>query len=337
MVTIKDIADMLGISTTTVSNVIHGKTGEVSQKTVERVQKLVQEYNYVPNINARNLAQNKSKIIGVAIKASHFKYENIISDPFFAELIGAIEAEVRSKGYFMMIYISATIEEIIQYVSTWNVDGLILVGMIHDDYIKMKWRYKKPTVLIDSYLPEGITKYVNIGLDDEVGSYNMTKYLLENGHHKIGFVADNMEGVDYYRYMGHKKALQDNKILVEEENLMIVPQGHQEEKAILKEFYEKIGSLTAFMFCSDYYATIVLNYLTDRGVKVPDDISITGYDNNHFSKVVRPALTTVGQDVTKKGSQAVSYLIKMINGQPIKQLDIKLPTELVIRSTVRKI
>lgn len=97
MITIKDMAEMLGISTTTVSNVIHGKTSEVSQKTVERVEKLLDKYEYVPNISARSLSQNSSKIIGVALKCRKDKYANLFSDPFFGELIGALEAEIRQE------------------------------------------------------------------------------------------------------------------------------------------------------------------------------------------------------------------------------------------------
>ena len=102
MITIKELADILGMSTTTVSNVIHGKTREVSQGTIERVEQALQQYDYVPNISARNLAQNKSKIIGLAMKARQDKYTNFIKDPFVSELVGGIEKTVRRLGYFMM-------------------------------------------------------------------------------------------------------------------------------------------------------------------------------------------------------------------------------------------
>ena len=99
MITIKEMARMLGTSTTTVSNVIHGKTGEVSPAMVKKVKKLLQEYDYVPNLNARNLARNKSGIIGLAMKGLHEKYENLIKDPFAGELTGGIERSVRFRGY----------------------------------------------------------------------------------------------------------------------------------------------------------------------------------------------------------------------------------------------
>ena len=102
---LKEMAEMLGISTTTVSNVINGKTSEVSQKTAEKVQKLLDEYDYVPNMNAKNLAQNHSRLIGIVLKRRKDKYENIFTDPFHGELLGALESAIREQGYYMMIYI----------------------------------------------------------------------------------------------------------------------------------------------------------------------------------------------------------------------------------------
>lgn len=337
MITIKDMAEMLGISTTTVSNVIHGKTSEVSQKTVERVEKLLEEYEYVPNISARSLTQNRSKIIGVALKGRKDKYRNLIADPFFAELIGSLEAEIRAQGYFMMIYISNDISEIIRNVLTWNVDGLILVGMLHDDFIRIKSRYKNPTVLIDSYAPREIMKYVNIGLEDEEGAYQMTRYLLKMGHRRIAFLADNMEGVDYIRYKGHQRALEDYGLKMQEKNLLIFHPGTVERESSLMELYYRAKDYTAFMCCSDYYAVILMNYFMDRGIRIPEDLSITGFDDNLMSKIVRPALTTVGQDVTKKGQLAVNYLLKMIQGIEFPEWDVKLPTEIVIRDSVKAV
>lgn len=337
MVTIKDMAEMLGISTTTVSNVIHGKTNQVSQKTIEKVQKLLEECDYVPNINASNLARNKSKIIGIAIKGNRYKYQNMLVDPFFSEIIGAMEAQIRKRGYFMMLYISDNIEEIIQYIATWNADGFIMIGMQRDDYIKVNNRYKKPAVMIDSYLAKDVVKYFNVGLDDENGGYQMAKYLIENGHRKIAFVADNMEGVDYYRFLGYKKAIEEYGMIVEEKSIIIMPPGKIEQKPILDELYDRAAVHTAFMFCSDYFAVMALNYFQDRGMKVPDDISITGFDNNRLSKIVRPMLTTVDQNISEKGECAVNYLIQLIDGKEPAIRDIKLPVELMLRGSVKRI
>ena len=175
MITIKEMAEMLGISTTTVSNVINGKTSEVSQKTAEKVQKLLDEYDYVPNMNAKNLAQNHSRLIGIVLKRKKDKYDNIFTDPFHGELLGSLEAAIRERGYYMMLYTSEDIDEIVRNVVSWNTEGLILIGMLHDDYLKIRSKYKKPAVLIDSYTPKNIARYVNIGLDDEEGGYLITR------------------------------------------------------------------------------------------------------------------------------------------------------------------
>ena len=337
MVTIKDMARELGISTTTVSNVIHGKTSQVSPQTVEKVEKLLQKYEYVPNINARNLAQNQSKIICVALKARKDKYRNIIADPFFGELIGAVEAEIRRQGYFMMLYISNDITDIIKYVSSWNADGLLLIGMIHDDFLRVRSKMKRPMVLIDSYVPEVVKHYVNVGLDDEGGTWQMTRYLLDHGHRRIAFVADNMEGVDYIRYKGYQRAFKDYDLEAQEEDIIIFRPGEDEKESSLHELLQLAPQYTAFLCCSDYYAALILNYLKDAGIRIPEDLSITGFDNNEFSRVVRPALTTVNQDVEWKGTLAVQSLLKLIDGEEneIENRDVHLPVRLIIRDSVR--
>lgn len=337
MVTIKNMADMLGLSTTTVSNVIHGKTSEVSEKTVKRVEKLLEEYEYVPNISAQSLTQNCSRIIGVAMKCRKDKYENLIADPFFGELLGAIEAEVRAQGYYIMIYTADDIREILRNVLTWNVDGLILIGMLHDDFVQVKSRYKKPMVLVDSYAPREVMKYVNIGLEDEKGIYDMTCYLLDQGHRAIAFLADNMEGVDYVRYRGHQRALEARGFKAQEKDLIIIRPGMMEQESSLREIWQMSRNYTAFMCCSDYYAVILMAYLSDHGVRIPEELSITGFDDNVMSRIVRPALTTVRQDVTLKGKKSVEYLLNMIQGSAPPEWDVKLPVKMMIRDSVRRL
>lgn len=337
MITIKDMADMLGISTTTVSNVIHGKTSEVSQKTVERVEKLLEEYDYVPNNSARSLTQNCSKIIGVALKSRKEQYDNILADPFFSELIGAIEAEIRSRGYYMMIYTSNDLTELIRNILTWNVDGLLLLGILHDDFVRIKSRYKKPVVLIDSYAPRDIMNYVNVGLEDERGAYEMTCHLLEKGHRRIAFLADNMEGVDYTRYIGHQKAMAEYGLKADGKDLLIIRSGMMERESSLEELYYLSRNYTAFMCCSDYHAVVLMSYFSDRGVRIPEDLSFTGFDDVLLARIVRPALTTVRQDITRKGNLAVDTLLKMIQEEEPPKWDVKLPVEIVVRDSVKTI
>ena len=230
MITIKEIASRLGLSTTTVSNVIHGKTREVSAETIECVQKFLEEVEYVPNINARNLAQGQSKIIGVVLKSLDFRLwhsSNILSDPFVADMIGGIEKAVREAGYYMMLYISDDIAEIIQHISIWNVDGLILFSMMDDDGNRVAAKYHKPIVCIDTYSSKNNDDFVNVGLDDEKGTYDAVQYLISNGHRKIGFVTDNRVGVDEQRFWGYRRALAEAGIEYSDKNFFFLKPGEE--------------------------------------------------------------------------------------------------------------
>ena len=336
MITIKEIAKQLNMSTTTVSNVIHGKTSEVSDDTKKKVQEFLDKVDYVPNISARNLAQNESKIIGLALKARADKYENLIMDPFVSELIGGVEETIRNAGYFMMLYISSDTTEIMRHVSTWNVDGLILFGMIGDDGIRVSEKYKKPIVCIDTYSIEGLKHFTNVGLDDEQGTYNITNYLIKQGHKKIAFLSDNMTGVDLARLNGYQKALTDAGLKYKPDNFLKIRPKTEDIEESLEEICKRSKDFTAIVCVSDLYAVTLMAALEDRGISVPDDISIVGFDDNMLGKYHRPALTTVHQDIKLKGVTAADTLLKQLSGQKTPN-QIQLPTKLIIRDTVKKV
>ena len=301
MITIKEIASRLGLSTTTVSNVIHGKTKEVSAETIARVQKFLEEVEYVPNINARNLAQGQSKIIGVVLKTLDFRLwysDNILSDSFVAEMIGGIERAVREAGYYMMLYISDDIAEIIQHISIWNVDGLILFSMMDDDGNRVAAKYHKPIVCIDTYSSEKSDDFINVGLDDEKGTCQAVKYLIENGHRKIGFFTDNRVGVDRERFWGYRRALKEAGIEYSDRDFFLFKPTKESVDRNIEKLCRKARNYTALFCCSDIYAVIIMAALKDRGFRIPEDISIIGFDDNLYSRVCTPRLTTVHQDAT---------------------------------------
>lgn len=334
MITIKEIATQLNMSTTTVSNVIHGKTGEVSPATIKKVEDYLKKVDYVPNINARNLAQNESKIIGVALKARADKYENLLMDPFVSELIGGIEEAIRNAGYFMMLYISRDTDEIMRHVSTWNVDGLLLFGMIDDDGIRVSEKYKKPIVCIDTYSIEGLKHFINVGLNDRQGCFDMVNYMIKQGHKKIAFLTDNMNGVDYERFSGYRYALEGNGISYEESWFLKIRPRSEEIEASLEEICHRAEEFDAIMCVSDLYAVQLMCALEDRGFSIPDDLSIAGFDDTMLGRLHRPALTTVHQNVKEKGIVATNTLLQRIRGEKTPK-QIQLPTKLMIRDTVK--
>ena len=337
MITIKEMADMLGLSTTTVSNVIHGKTKEVSEATVERVRRVMQEYDYVPNISARNLASNQSKIIGVAILNSRKGYVNYLKDAFISELLGSIERELKERGYYLMMCFSSDTRELIQRVSAWNADGLILFGIMAEDYQAIQKQFQKPQVYIDSYLGEIRLNGVNIGLDDRRGGYMAGRYLIEHGHSRIGFLADNLKGGDYERYCGFREAMSEAGLPVLDTDFIEVEPDEQSLAVCYEMVYRRRHEFTAFFCASDYYALCLMNFLMDRGVNVPEEISIMGFDDNIYSRMARPAITTIHQDATQKGVLAVQRLMEMLERREAASDQVVLPVELVERGTVRQI
>lgn len=338
MSTIKEMADLIGVSPTTVSNVIHGKTKQVSKETIEKIEKILREHHYVPNMSARNLAQNSSKIIGVIVQYGTVEDLSAIQSPFHGEIVGAIEAAIRKMGYYMMLYCPEDIDEIMKFVTTWNVDGLIVMGLGPAECQKVKRSTQRPVVFIDCYFCQDDIDYVNVGLEDEHGIYEIVRYLIEKGHKKIGFCSTHDQGVDGERWKGYLHAMEEAEIPVSKETDFYLqrldPKMMGED---LEKIFEARSKVTAFLFTTDYLAVNAIRFFKERGLNIPQDISVVGFDDNILGKTVSPGLTTVRQDPTLKGRLAVEQLVKLIDGTPLDQSKIFLPAQLVIRETVKTI
>lgn len=334
MVRIKDIAAKAGVSPTTVSNVIHGNTKKVSKEMIERIQKLLEDSSYVPSMSARMLAENRSRLIGVMIGGGDLQKKEGSQRGFTDILIKSLESEIYKKNYYMLFHLSNSPEESVQIAATWNVEGLITIGLTAHDNYKIQSKCNVPVVSIDTYYEA--EKTANVGLDDSQGGYEMTRFLLEMGHRDIVFLADNDFGVDYYRWIGTKGALDRFQVAYSEiDNHIIVPRDRQERFEFYHNHMEELVQRDVLFFASDYYAAEIVMYLRDHGVKVPEDVSVAGFDDSEYARMCRPELTTVHQDVSLKGEAAVSKLFAIIEGQKEIRLNTKLPVRLVIRDSVK--
>ncbi len=340
MVSIKDIADLAGVSPTTVSNVLHGRVNKMSKETLQKVQAVIREQNYVSNMGGRLLANYGSRIIGVIMTYGRRNYTNVVRSPFYSEIIGSLEAEIRKKGYYMILYTSEGVEESIQMALTWNVEGLIILGCQPSDCKKLKDRLDKPIVFIDSYFEDQSYAYDNVGLDDFEGGYLMTKYLIEMGHQKIAFLADEEYpvGVDYERMRGYRKALKEAGLQISRNNYIPIAYKTDERSAQMREFcHMRIKEFTALFFSSDFYATDAVNIFFEEGISVPDDISVAGFDDNIFAFECRPKLTTIRQNISEKAVYAVGRVMDIIQGKRQEERNIRLPVKLIVRESVKKI
>ena len=202
MATIKDIAAYTGVSPTTVSNVIHDRSGRVSEETVQKIQDAIEKLGYVPNMSARALVSSSSKVIALSNHINTQKDSNFMDDPFQASLIGIIESALREHGYYLMVRTVDTADELLAFLRNWNVDGLFVTGIFRDSFFDTLSTLDLPMVFIDSYVKH--PNFYNVGLEDFNGSFMATSHLIENGHKKIAFTSPSIRdgGVLQERFLG---------------------------------------------------------------------------------------------------------------------------------------
>lgn len=334
MIRIKDIADRAGVSPTTVSNVIHGKTGRVSKATVEKINRILKEMEYVPSISARMLANNSSGLIGVALGFMKKGNASSFEDPFVSAMLGNLEYQIREHGYYMMLVARHEQDDIMQQALGWNFDGMIAMALKEKEIAELSERLGKPLVTIDQYLsPElGVR---SITMDDRGGAYQMSQYLIGKGHKKFLFLSDFDLGVDHYRWLGVRQAMEEAGIEDFESRHIVIPWNPEQREKAYEEMLPFFKKQTALFFSSDYYALEASNFLQNRGIKVPEEISIAGFDDVTYATLARPKLTTVHQMVDGKARRAVEVLMHLIQDEPVQKDIPPLPTTLVERESVR--
>ena len=334
MIRIKDIADRAGVSPTTVSNVIHGKTGRVSKATVEKINRILKEMEYVPSISARMLANNSSGLIGVALGFMKKGNASSFEDPFVSAMLGNLEYQIREHGYYMMLVARHEQDDLMQQALGWNFDGMIAMALKEKEIAERSERLGKPLVTIDQYLPPELGVR-SITMDDRGGAYQMSQYLIGKGHKKFLFLSDCDLGVDHYRWLGVRQAMEEAGIEDFESRHIVIPWNPEQREKAYEEMLPFFKKQSALFFSSDYYALEASNFLQNRGIKVPEEISIAGFDDVTYATLARPKLTTVHQMVDGKARRAVEVLMHLIQDEPVQKDIPPLPTTLVERESVR--
>ena len=339
MVTMKDVALKAGVTLTTVSNVIHGKTKRVSESTVARVEAIIRELDYVPNMEARSLAHSRSRIIGVVFMGGDRENPTHLKDPFVSELIDVLEKQIQDLGYFMMLYIASEVAEIIKVSKTWNVEGLVVLFTDDAESMQIQTGIDKPIVFIDCHFDQAEKNFVNVGIDDLSGGYLATRYLLEMGHRRILFVysGPELKGAGLKRSLGYRRALAEYGLQFQEKNLVPLLSHSRPIDEGWQELFDRRAEYSAIFFDADLIAVEGLNYFQDRGVLIPKDISIIGFDDTVYSTMVRPRLTTIRQNISLKGSLAIQQLTSIIKTGSVQERSIKSPVELIVRDSVQRI
>jgi LacI family transcriptional regulator len=336
MVTLKDIAAEAGVSITTVSNVVHNRTSRVSPERVAKIWEIIERERYVPSMTARTLANDESSIIGVITHMTPQNMGSTMSDPFLGSFVEGIESRTRAEGYYLMIR-SVEDARALDFLSrSWRLSGLILTGMFQDDFFTCTQKLGIPYVLIDSYIDQ--PDVYNIGLEDEKGGYLATKHLLENGHRAIAFASPSIRpgGVVEKRLDGYCRALAEYGIDFDP-RLVFTQEITVEEGRRLGMLLSEKKEITGIFASADILAAGIMAGLRDRGVSVPRDKSIVGFDDNYLCQLTNPTLTTIHQDAEQKGILATDMILSQLRGEPVEQRSVILPVSLVKRESVRDI
>lgn len=311
MATIYKVAEYAGVSLSTVSRVLNGRK-TVNPELREKVEKAVKDLNYRPSSVARSLATNRTDSIGVLVSE--------LDTPFFGEMMQAIEATLRKASKHVIITVGHNDQEqetdAIEFLISRNCDALIMhsEGMTDAQIVDIG-RDRLPISVINRFV-EGIDENCCFGLDNKLGGMMATQHLIEKGHQSIAYISGPARKVDAMeRLAGHKNALQNA-------NLDIVPDliyegNYKEQNGIdgLQQLLSTGKSFTGLVCANDWMASGAMTCARDMGIRLPEDLSIVGFDDIVFAHHVYPKLTTISNPVYKMGEMAAKSILNRLYGE----------------------
>ncbi|OOF26608.1 transcriptional repressor PurR [Salinivibrio proteolyticus] len=331
MATIKDVARLAGVSTTTVSHVIN-KTRFVAEKTTEKVWQAVEELNYAPSAVARSLKCNTTRTLGMLVTKS--------TNPFFAELVHGVEDYCYKQGYTLILCnTEGNLEkqrDYLRMLSEKRVDGLIVVcsDLNEDLMLLLEKKRDLPMVVMDWGSHHIDTDRIEDNA--ELGGYLATKHFIDNGHTKIGCISGQMDkNTCKHRLNGYFRALKEANIPVNE-NWLIEADFEADQAQIAAKQLATMSDRPTAIFCfNDIMALAAISTFNEHNLKVPDDISVIGYDNIDLTEYFSPPLTTIHQPKRRLGKTAVKLLLARIANNDTQQQVFEMQPALVSRQSVK--
>lgn len=333
--TLKDVAQLAGVSTAAVSYALSGKR-PISEETKQRILAAVEQLDYVPDLNARGLSMRDSNLIGVVIPQTEPGERLMFQNSFYSEVLGSIEYYARQNGYHILISATDANESYLTLAKKRNLDGIIVIGMYPDEFYQEMKKTNIPIVLIDSYCNDHY--YHNIRIDDAYGSFLATHYLLEIGHRDIAFFVGQMKenGVMKKRLLGYQQALREFGVPFREEYVFEGQVDYESGIALAEQLLQAWLPVTGIVAAADILAIGAMKGLYEQGKRVPEDYSIVGFDDAEVARYLTPGLTTVRQQISLKGQRAVELLLKHIDDPTLPKQEEILPLQLVVRESAKK-
>lgn len=329
MATIYQVSELAGVSLATVSRVMNGGT-RVSEKTREKVTKAMETLNYRPSSIARSLASNCSNSVGILVSELH--------GPIYGAMMSGIEKQLRTAGKHVIIaagHSDADSEKDgIEFLIDRNCDALILhVEAVSDEYLIELAKTQHAFILINRYIPQIADNCIS--LNNRRGGYLATKALLENGHRDIAYISGPLWKMDASdRYLGHQEALSEFGIPC---NDALLSEGNFQEEGgneCMLALLDKNIPFSAVVCANDEMAAGAMQAARDRGMAVPNDISVMGFDNVLLAQYMYPKLSTVNYPVQDMGKMAASWILKNIYQANQPDISHVFEPELVWRDSV---
>ncbi|WP_342565640.1 LacI family DNA-binding transcriptional regulator [Paenibacillus sp. FSL R7-0345] len=330
--TIKDVARLAGVSVATVSRVMNGRD-RVSDATRKKIQRIIEELNFVPNTMAASMVSKKTHMLAVVVPE--------IQNPFYTAVIGGTVEAAKKEGFSTLVVSTyndeAEEEEFFEGFLGRNVDGIILIGTHKEAGFYRNIR--KPTILVDRYIND--CGHDGVLIDNFRGAYEAARHFVDYGHKRIAIIDgahDFNDGKD--RYWGYHQALHEHGITPQ-------PQYHKQGNWLEEDGYRFTMELmqsaeppTAIFATNNVICTGAIKAIRDLNLQIGEEVSLIGFDENELAQFVQPRVTVVGRPMREMGIQATEMLIQKIKtpqGDPSKLKKVVLDVELIKRGSVKKL
>ncbi|MGN7356292.1 LacI family DNA-binding transcriptional regulator [Paenibacillus sp. SAF-054] len=334
MVTIYDIAAKANVSAMTVSKVINN-TGRISEQTRKRVKKVMEELNYIPNSNARSLVLQQTQILSLLITD--------ITNPFYTSLARGAEDSAKKLGYRLLFGNSDEDydkeQDYVDMILSTRVDGVLFApaGDHSLKHLEKLRAHNIPFVIMDRAVP-GIESDIVSG-DSKQGARNLVDYLIGLGHRRIALVNGSLDvSTARLRYQGYAEALQLHGIELDDQLVVHKSYRDYKDEDQLSRLLELTAPPTAIFAANNFLAVGVINALRERGLRVPEDMSVVCFDDLDLSSALDPFLTVAAQPAYQFGAMGIQLLVERIQGSAVPDArKVILPSELIIRSSAKTI
>jgi LacI family transcriptional regulator len=332
MITIREIAKLANVSQSTVSKALNNKP-DVNPETKRKICELAKQHDFVPNAFGKGLKSQTSENIGVIFCR---EMQPLSGNPFFSRILEGIEAELAINNYNLVLQLipESRQDMLPKMVRQRQVDGLLLVGLFQEYFIQNILSKNILVVLVDPKLAMNDCSQVLI--DNEHGAFAATQFLIQNGHQRIGFISDDVERLSFkLRFDGYKKALKYNDISFDKNLIMIG--GKEKGYEHVKKLLQLENRPTAIFTSNDINAINGYKAIQEQNLKIPDDVSIIGFDDIDLARYATPSLTTIRVYKEELGSIGVRTLLQMIHGENKTPITTIIPTRLIERDSVKQL